>query len=151
VALVPGEGEAPGWASTIGLLERFGHPEIALFGMHLAQMHPLLNRLGIGVRRGERYEADRTYAGVLAGHAGAFRAVHPRWIDPFFGNTAWHYRRPDVPIVQCFWPDARGRFPFEPEFDPAWRGAQPLLYLSDVEQALPRALQVSLRTENALL
>lgn len=150
VALVPGEGETPGWAWTLGLFERFAHPELAIFGMPLEEMHRVLNLLGLRVKRGLRLADGARIAGIFEAYALALRQVDVRWVDPFFGNVAWHYRRADVPLLQVLWPDAQGRFPWEPDFDPAWRREQPLLFESAAARALPSPLARQLRAEGVL-
>ncbi len=150
VALVPGEGETPGWAWTLGLFGRFSHPELAIFGMPLEDMHRVLNLLGLRVKRGLRFDDGSRVSGIFASYALTLRQVNERWVDPFFGNVAWHYQRGDVPLLQAVWPDAGGRFPWEPEFDPAWRREQPLLFEADEARALPPALARQLRAEGAL-
>ena len=150
VALVPGEGETPGWAWTLGLFERFEHPELAIFGMPLEDMHRVLNLLGLRVKRGLRLGDGARVAGIFQGYALALRQVDARWVDPFFGNVAWHYERADVPLLQVLWPDPQGRFPWEDDFDPAWRREQPLLFEAAEGRALPPPLARQLRAEGAL-
>jgi hypothetical protein len=150
VALVPPEGSTPGWALSIGLAERFAHPEVVVFGPEVALLHRLVNALGERVRTGARFEAGTEHEGVLAGHRLAFRAVERKWIPPFLGNAAWHYRSEDFPAVQCFWPDPRGRFPWEPGSDPDWRGQQPQLFERETHRALSEALTGVLLREGAI-
>ena len=38
--------EGPGFAFTIGLFKRFGHPELIVFGLPLDTMHEMLNAAG---------------------------------------------------------------------------------------------------------
>lgn len=150
VALVPPDETTPGWAHTIGLLERFGHPELVVFGSDPQVLGPLLNALGARVREGARLEPETEVEGVVRGLALAVRAVAPRWVQPFLGNAAWHCRRPELPALQVFWPDARGRFPWEPGCDPAWRDDQPYLAASAVQDALPEPWIEALRRDGAL-
>lgn len=150
VVLVPPEQESPGWAHTIGLLERFEHPELIVFGMDFQALGPLLNRLGEGVRAGDRFEEESERRGILEGLPVAFRRVERKWVAPFLGNAAWHYRREDFPVLQCFWPDPGGHFPWQAGCDPDWRDDQPLLYLRETQQALSEELIAALRREGAL-
>jgi len=150
VVLVPPENDTPGWAHTIGLQESFGHPELVVFGMDLAVLGPLLNRLGEAVRSGERFLAGSERHGILEGLPVAFRPVAPKWIPTFLGNAAWHTRSQRLPVLQAFWPDAAGHFPWAPDCDPAWRGDQPLLHLRETHRALSEALVAVLQKEGAL-
>ena len=148
VVKVMGDADAPGWAYTIGLVEQ-GHPEISIFGMELAPMHQTLNHLGALVGAGRRFEAGE-HDGVFEGLPCAVRPVARRWYDVFFGNAAWHYRSAAFELVQCFWPDAAGRFPWDERFAAAWRARQPLLFHDSVEDALDPRLAGTLRREGAL-
>ena len=150
VAKIAGDESAPPWAFTIGLEEQFGHPEIAIFGMELDLLHRVLNHIGEQVKRGRRFEDGERAEGVLANHAPCFRLVLPRWHSPFLGNAGWFYGEKGFSALQCFWPDANGNLPWEPGFDPAWAGRQPLLFEEDEETALGRALAGVLRAEGAL-
>jgi hypothetical protein len=150
VALVPPEAGTPGWALTIGLLERFDHPELVVFGPDLSVLGPLLNHLGGRVRDGERLGDGELRHQVLATHPVVFRAVAPKWIDVFLGNAAWHYRRRDFPALQVFWPDPAGRFPWDPAADPIWLQEQPLLFVEATHRALSERLVDVLRREGAL-
>ena len=150
VVLVPPAEGTPGWAHTLGLLERFAHPELIAFGSDFALLGPLLNALGERVRAGARLAADQEIAGVLEGASVALRSVAPKWIEPFLGNAAWHYRREDVPALQCFWPDPRGRFPWQDGADPEWREEQPQLFHHETHRALSEPLIAVLRKDGAL-
>lgn len=153
VALVPADENDPrgiGWAFTIGLIERFDHPEVAVFGLSPEMMHGLLNRAGDAVRRGWRLEPGREYSGFLEGFACALRPIAGRWVGVFFGNAQWHYRRADLLFLQICWPDPTKRFPWDPDLALEWRDDQPRLWSDDPELALPAALRASLLREGAL-
>lgn len=150
IVLIPPEEPAPGWAHTIGLFERFEHPELLTFGIDLQVLAGLLNHLGAAIHRGARFGAGDEPVGLLERGALAFRDIRPKWQELFLGNAAWHYKRPDVPALQCFWPDPGGHLPWQPECDAAWRGDQPLLYEATTQAAIPEPLIESLRREGAL-
>jgi hypothetical protein len=149
VLLPPAHGAA-GWAHTIGLDERFAHPELLVFGNDLSVLAPLLNALGERVRAGLKLAAGTRLDGVLEGLPLAFREIAGKWIEPFLGNAAWHYRRERIPALQCFWPDPGGRFPWEAECDPTWREDQPLLYQRETHRALSERMLAALREDGAL-
>ena len=154
VALVPPDRpEDPhsiGWGFTIGLCERFRHPEMALFGMDLRATHQLLNRTGVAVRKGWRLEPGSTYTGLLERYDCAVRSIEPRWHSIFFGNAQWYYRGDTFSMLQLFWPDESQRFPWQEGFAAQWLGDQPLLYLQDEGAALSPALRDALKREGAL-
>ena len=150
LVLIPPANGTPGWAHTIGLDERFSHPELIAFGTDLGLLGPLLNALGERVRAGTRFAAGSELAGVLQGLPIAFRAVAVKWTEAFLGNAAWHYRREHVPALQCFWPDASGAFPWQPECDPSWRDEQPQLFRSETHLALSERMIAAMRADGAL-
>ena len=149
VVKVMGDDHAPAWAYTIGLHETLGHPELAMFGMPVDDLHRALNHMGGLVRAGRTFEPGE-YDGVFEDLPCAVRPVAPRWLDVFFGNAAWHYRDADVPLRQCFWPDSGGHFPWQDGFDATWRHDQPLLFHESVDEALSEKLAETLRREGAL-
>lgn len=150
VAKIAGDEKAPPWSFTIGLEHSFDHPEILAVGMELELLHALLNHVGEQVKHGRRFEHDERAQGVLDQHPPVFRTVATRWHGAFVGNAAWFYRERSFRVLQCFWPDASGRLPWEPGFDPEWQGRQPLLYLDEEADALGDALARVLRDEGAL-
>lgn len=150
VVLVPPDERTAGWAHTIGLLERFDHPELIVFGPDLERIGPLVNAVAARVRAGTRLEPGTGLGDVLRGLPLAVRRVAERWIQPFLGNAAWHYRSLRVPALQIVWPDPDGRFPWDPACDPAWREEQPLLEADAVHEALSERWIEALRRDGAL-
>jgi hypothetical protein len=88
----------PPWAYTVGLVERFGHPELVVTSLPLDECAGLLNELAVGIGEGRRLSpgASANVGGVPV----QFADVHPaqfghgvfnRWFD--------HYRArgPDGP------------------------------------------------------
>ena len=150
LVLIPPDHGTSGWVHTIGLEQGFGHPELLVFGNDLAVLAPLLNALGERVRGGVKFSAGSEIEGVLQGLPIAFRAIVPKWIQPFLGNAAWHYQRERVAVLQCFWPDASGRFPWQPEVDPDWRDDQPQLFEQETHRALSERMIAALRADGAL-
>jgi len=59
VGLVHSDGDAPAFAYTIGLYEKYGHPEIILFGLAPESMHTILNHCGAMIRSGKRFPVGR--------------------------------------------------------------------------------------------
>ena len=149
VLIPPAEG-TPGWAHTVGLVERFDHPELIVFGSDFELLGPLLNALGERVRAGARLAPDQEVMGILEKAPVALRSVSAKWIEAFLGNAAWHYRRDTIPALQCFWPDPGGRFPWQPEADPEWQAEQPQLFHPETHRALSEAMIAVLRRDGAL-
>jgi hypothetical protein len=150
VVIVPPEKDSPGWAHTIGLCERYQHPELLVFGSEPRQLGVLLNALGERVRGGKRFAAGDDADGILAELPFAFRAVAPRWTAVFLGNAAWHYQRDDFAVLQGFWPDRDGRFPWDPGCEAEVAAEQPRLEHAELHLALSERLLAALRREGAL-
>jgi hypothetical protein len=150
LVLIPPDHGASGWVHTIGLDERFAHPELIVFGNDLGVLAPIVNALGERVRGGERFAAEGELHGVLEGLPVAFRTVAAKWTEPFLGNAAWHYQRESVAALQCFWPDPNGHFPWQAGFDPQWREDQPLLFERETHRALSERMIAALRADGAL-
>ena len=150
VVIVPPEDGSPGWAHSIGLLERYRHPELLVFGSEPQKLGALVNALGERVRGGQRFAAGEDADGILAALPFAFRAVAPRWTSVFLGNAAWHYQRDDFPALQGFWPDRDGRFPWDPGCAAEIAAEQPQLTHAELHLALSERLLAALRREGAL-
>jgi hypothetical protein len=150
VAKIEGDEKVPPWAFTIGFGDTFGHPEVLVAGMALHQLHALLNRIGDLLRAGNRFEAGQDVHNILEGFACAFRPVHPHWHQPFAGNAAWHHRDAGLELLQCFWPDPEGRFPWDEGFPVDLTPLQPLLYEPDPDRALAPSVRATLEEEGVL-
>jgi hypothetical protein len=126
---VRGQGP-PGFLFTIGLWESYQHPEILLFapsedpGAMMAPFVTLVKR----VVAGERLKSGEVLGKVFKGHDGAIRDVLPRWFPSFLGTAGGVYGNWDFPVVQLYWPDRAGRFPWQSGFDPELFPLQPVLY-----------------------
>ncbi len=150
LGVVPAEAGTPAWAFTIGLFERFDHPELVAFAPDAEFARGLVAGLAARVRTGARFEDGGAYAGVLGDHEVSFREVADKWIGVFLGNVAWHYGDARFEVLQCFWPDRAGRLPWQEGFDPEWRDDQPLLHRRETHLALSERLVEVLRREGAL-
>jgi len=147
VAKIEGDERVPPWAFSIGFVDTFDHPEVIVAGMDLDPLHALLNRIGDLLRAGNRFAAGEQAHSILEEFACAFRPVDERWIQPFAGNAAWHHRDREWSLIQCFWPDARGRFPWQEGFPAELGPLQPLLYEGSPERALAPGVRATLEAE----
>lgn len=121
------ETELAGWAFTVGLAHRFGHPEFALFGLPDGFSASVLSDLGERVVAGEKIGVETELDEVIEGYRLAFRPVRPKWYTPFLGYALWFYRSDTFPVLQVHWPDREQRYAWdrdEPEHDSV---LQPLL------------------------
>jgi len=88
---VKGETDADSWAYTVGLVERFGHPELVVTGISMKAASGLLNDVADRVRDGERFVPAETID--LGGVDVGFAAVHPaQFSRGLFAMWFEHYR-----------------------------------------------------------
>jgi Domain of unknown function (DUF4262) len=116
----------PVCAFTIGLVTTYGHPEIVVFGLPPEVAVGLLEALEEDLEDGTRFATDRRYDNLLRGYACMFRPVHPDNVGMFEAAVRYHGGR-DFPILQVFWPDRQGRFPWEAGVRDGFRQLQPVL------------------------
>jgi hypothetical protein len=119
--------EGPAFAYSIGLFKTFGHPEIIVFGLDVDLMHRMINLIGEEVRHGRRFADEEAASGVLEGYDVRFKYVARRHYHEHVGYARWFYKGDDFPLLQCLWPDKKGRFPTDSDFARALRPRQPLL------------------------
>ena len=136
--------ETPGWAFSVGLYKNFNHPEIVVFGLNDEVAHSLINAIGDVVRAGKRFAADGLYSDLIDTYSCIFKPVIPVWYHDFLGYANWFYGGKNYPALQCIWPDKSHRFPWDPDFNPNWAWAQPLLFNEEPDSARTVALLESM-------
>jgi hypothetical protein len=129
------QSDTPAWAYSIGLYRTFKHPEIVVFGQELDLMHSMINSVGDDVRAGKTFLPDGRYPDLIEDYSCTFKPVQTIWYEAFFGFATWFYNGIEYPVLQCFWPDFEGRFPWEPDFSQHLSWAQPLLFHHTVSAA----------------
>jgi hypothetical protein len=128
VLLIPEDDEGPPFGYTIGMLKTFGHPEFVVVGLTDPEvMHQFLNALGAEVKRGRRFASGDSTPGIIEGFEVRFAEVPRSAYDEHFGYASWYYKGQTYPVLQCLWPDAKGNFPADADFDPDLRSLQPAL------------------------
>jgi hypothetical protein len=124
VVAVPGTFDL---AYTVGLWHSYGLPEMAMFGLQAQNMAGWLNEC-VDVVRADGWP-EGAFGGVLDGFDTQLRGVHESWRDAFFGTAYRFYRSWPVPVAQLVWPDAAGRWPWEPEATLSSRARQAFTWL----------------------
>jgi hypothetical protein len=127
VVLIEEDQEGPGFGFTVGLFQCYGHAEIVVFGLPLELTHAVLNGIGEDVKGGASFAAAQEYDEILEGYRCVFLTVDRTWYHEFLGYARWFYRGNEFPALQCVWPDKAQNYPWDPEFNAAWKGKQPLL------------------------
>lgn len=116
VVAVPEDDEGPGFAYSVGLAERFGHPEVAVSGVPADLMHRLVNDAADLVASGTVLTDGARTGALLVGYDCAARAVAAGNYREFFGAAERYYGGRPFRAVQVFWPDRDGRYPWEPGY-----------------------------------
>jgi hypothetical protein len=123
----------PAFTYTIGFCDTFGHPECVFVWPDGQLAHGVLAAVAQRLRNGERFEPGQSYEDLIEGYRVAVRPVHQTQLVTRLGYAMGYYRRVGKPemlrAVQLFWPDSKGRFPFEVGCDPMVALAQPRLEL----------------------
>lgn len=142
VVKIPAEADSPGWCYTIGLELTFGHRELVVFGLPLDVGHAVLNVAGEAIRDGRTFKAGASTDALLEGLDCELRPTHPSWRPLLFGQLSNDGPTPEV--VQIFWPDEQGRFPWDDGVEESARAEQPRLYEADPIGAGAQTLLASL-------
>jgi hypothetical protein len=120
------DASGPGFAYSVGLFHNFDHPEILIVGLDLDLMHGIINNLRDDIRSGARFESKRRVAGILEGFDCEFRDVAASHYRGLLGCALWLYGGTDFPALQCVWPDMKGHFPWEADFNAKLKSRQPI-------------------------
>ena len=123
----------PPFLYTIGLMETCQHPELIVFGIDADNAYALFAGLIAGIQRGQTYTENGVRTIELGGdkHQVGFRRVHPTQHPLYLGFAMGFLtnsgRIGELSAMQAFWPDDKGRFPFDPGCDIAVYNLQPRL------------------------
>ena len=140
---IPGEGSTPAWTYSVGLFAKYGQPELIVFGLEIETMHEMIARYADLLQAGEEYGDGVKIDGIIPGHPCVLREVHVSWREPLLCSASWYYHYQEYPVLQCFWPDRHGYFPWDDHCNKRSRKVQPLLYEQSVEKTgLPKSLLV---------
>lgn len=128
LALLESDGYLPAFVYTIGLYEKFEHPEIIIFGLKTDVMGHLLNGLTDEIRKGKKYNPNQKYSDLLESYQVQFLEVREENYADYLGYAGWYYKNTfDFPVLQMVWPDKERKWPWEIGFNENWKFKQPLL------------------------
>ncbi len=123
----------PPFLYTIGLMESLSHPEIILFGVDPGSARALLSGLVRNIRAGRSYSEPGVYSLAIGDeeHRVGFRTVHPTQHPLHLGYAMGFLtnigRIGELEAMQAFWPDSKGKFPFDAGCDHVVYELQPRL------------------------
>jgi hypothetical protein len=140
---IPGEGSSPAWTYSVGLFAKYGQPELIVFGLEIETMHEMISRYADLLQARKEYGDGVKIDGIIPGQPCVLREVHVSWREPLLCSASWYYHYQEYPVLQCFWPDLHGYFPWDDHCNKRSRKVQPLLYEQSVEKTgLPKSLLV---------
>jgi Domain of unknown function (DUF4262) len=130
MSVLPGvddEGEL--WSYSTGLYYHYKHPEIIVFNEPTKLRLSMINAIGDRVKAGESFEPGKGYSDIIDNFDVQFRAVHSSHCWGWVNFACWFYDNDPTtfPLLQCFYPDMSGKFPWEPDCEQWAIDQQPLL------------------------
>ena len=118
----------PEWSFSTGLFHSYQHPEIVIVGLELDNMQKIVNTIGSQIKNGAKYEPGNEYHDIFARCGCQFRPVDTGHYRDYLGWAIWFYNGEPFPVLQCFWPDLQGHYPWDPDCSPGVVALQPLLF-----------------------
>lgn len=123
----------PTYSYTIGFEDRFGFPEVLIFGLKPVACRGLFGMVADALAGGTEFPIGQPFIGLLDDQqAAAFLPIDAEGAVGMLASLAEHRRvagsaETDFEIVQFTWPDRSGNLPWEPGFDPRLVTVQLLL------------------------
>jgi hypothetical protein len=104
------------WSYSTGFFYHYKHPEIIVFNQSIDLHHSMINVIGNRVKAGETFKPGKGYSDIIGNFDVQFRPMHPSHYWDWLNFACWFYdgNPATFPVLQCFWPDMNGRFPWEP-------------------------------------
>jgi hypothetical protein len=118
------------WSYSTGLFFHYQHPEIIIFNESNDLRHSMINSIGERVRKGEKFEPGHGYADIIDNFDVQFQPVDVSHYADWVNSAIWFYDSdpPSFPLLQCFYPDMNGKFPWEHDCQTWCVDSQPLLF-----------------------
>lgn len=117
----------PSFAYSIGLWQKFRHPELICFGLRIQTLHSILNDVADFVKSGEVIQVGKTYDNIFENAKATFLNVDKRNLSDYFGTAIDFYNSKDFPALQLVWTDRKDKFPWDTDFEEDFLYKQPLL------------------------
>lgn len=100
---------------TVGMMEKFAHPEVAIHGLPPMSANAILRAAVAALDGGSRFHPDRLQWDIAEGYPTKIVPVSPSNFVDWFGQ-AFSYHQDDLQMLQLVWPDREGRFPGDPDY-----------------------------------
>lgn len=118
----------PGFVYSIGLYQKYNHPEIICFGLNVELMASLINQACASIAEGSTFTPGTLYSHFLQSYQIQFVEVNKDFYPNYLGYGGWFYDMTfNFPAIQLVWPDKSSLFPWEEGFNADWKFKQPLL------------------------
>ena len=123
----------PTYSYTVGIEDRFGFPEVCIFGLKPVACRGLFGMVVDALAGQTEFPVGPAFIGLLdGGQACAFLPVEAATAVGMFPALAEHRtlagsEADSFDLVQLAWPDPAGNLPWESGFDPRLAPAQLLL------------------------
>jgi Domain of unknown function (DUF4262) len=117
----------PSFAYSIGLWQKYKHPEIICFGLRTQTLHTIINDVADFVKNGQVIQAGKTYDNIFENSKSEFLNIDKRNLSDYFGTAIDFYNSQDFPALQLVWTDRNDKFPWEADFEEDFIYMQPLL------------------------
>ena len=127
IIAVAEDDEGPSFAYSVGFPTTYQTPEVIIFGLDVKLMQDIINTIGQTLRSGKPIHAFLECDGILVGQTVAFATVAARHYREYVGYAGWYHQSLNFELLQCFWPDQEGRFPWDPACHEFVRSHQPIL------------------------
>lgn len=117
--------EQPTFSYTIGLTEKYDHPELIIMGLSLEASAAMLNTIADRVKMGEKLFEGMAIKEVASVDLTARDAEGERACD-FALHAEFRYSRTNYKprYIQIVWPDEKGNFPWDAQFNERLRSMQ---------------------------
>ncbi len=106
----------PEFSYTIGLYQRFNHPEVIIIGLKNTLSAILLNNMAYEIERGRNFVNGEYHEGILDDFVCYFGEVPKSEYKDHVGWAMWFYGYEDFPLMQCVPPTVEGKFPWDKDF-----------------------------------
>jgi len=119
----------PPYLYTTGLMMKFNHPELVVFGLSQTQAHTFIHIIVNEIlKKGKRIELNKVNKDFFSAPI-CFAKVKETEINQHFGMGSDYLEDHNIKMeaIQFFWSDREGAFPFEVGFQEEFDGYQPII------------------------
>lgn len=117
----------PSIAHTIGLWQKYQHPEIIIFGQPTPIMQYCLNETCNIIKTGESISLTKEYDNFFENGAVRFLLIDNSNFTDYMPYAFEYYKQQSCPVLQLIWTDKKQKFPWEEGFESEYLLQQPLL------------------------